>query len=233
MRSPFRIFYDGLEIEKYAGHPKIAGFTTNCSIFGKCSLKSYREFWEAHKERVGDRPFSLQIWKDDVGECIEQIRQIHAIDARIYVKVPIVNTRGEYNEAAIRVAVASKIRLNITAIHSLEQIQRAAEFLEGSEVPEIVSIFGGPISDRLEDPGRYVSLARELFEGRTHTQILWAGCRELYTIKRAEEYGCDCITIPDAMMERLPLAEKSADELTLDRVKLFQRDAEAGGFTIL
>jgi transaldolase len=232
MKRPFRIFYDGLNIEKYAAHPKVEGFTTNCSIFGKSPIKSYEAFWAAHAELVGSRPFSLQVWHDHPDEVIEQIKQIHKVNPNIFVKVPILNSLGEYNETPIRYAVKNKIPLNITAIHSMEQITKAAEFLEGSKAKEIISIFGGPISDLLLDPREHVGYAVELFKAKPNSEILWAGCRELYTIRRAEEYGCHCITIPDAMMERLALLDKSLLDLTLDRVRLFKNDADNGNFII-
>jgi transaldolase len=233
MSRKISIFYDGLAIEKYASDPKIEGFTTNCSIFAKGPYPSYRAFWDRYRDTIGDRPLSLQVWKDTTDECIKQVQQIHQVSPQIFVKVPIVNTRGEYNEEVIQYAVKNQIRLNITAIHTLEQIEKAAEFTRESKADEIISIFGGPISDTFADPGRFIAHAARCFQGKAHTQILWAGCRELYTIKRAEEYGCDIITIPDAMMDRLPLLSKSLDDLTTDRTKIFNSDAEKGSFTIL
>ena len=227
-----RIFYDGLDIEKYAKDSRVEGFTTNCSIFGKSPFKSYKAFYEANRDAIGSKPMSLQIWKETPEEVIEQIDAIHAIDSRIYVKVPIVNTRGEYNEAPIRHAVKNRIPLNVTAIHTLEQIKKAGEFLEGSSAPEIISVFGGPISDLYIDPTPFIVGAVEQFKGKANSEILWAGCRELYTIKRAADMGCHIITIPDTMMDRLYLLDKTLETLTIDRVTTFHKDAMKGGFTI-
>jgi transaldolase len=198
----------------------------------KSGCKTYKEFYEYNKEYIGDRPLSLQIWKDEPAEIIEQIRDIHAIDSKIHVKIPIVNTSGEYNEIAIRYAVNNRIPVNITALHTVEQINKTKELLKDSVAPEIISVFAGPISDVLIVPDTYIAHALDCFKGKANSKILWAGCRELYTIKRAEMLGCHIITIPDAMMERLPLLSKSLEELTLDRVKIFKGDAEKGGYTV-
>ena len=225
------IYYDGVNLEKYSSDERIKGFTTNCSIFAKSGCKTYREFYAYNKEYIGDRPLSLQIWKDEPTEIIEQIRDIHEIDSKIHVKIPIVNTRGEYNEIAIRYAVNNSIPVNITAIHTFEQINKTKDLLKDSVAPEIISVFAGPISDLLIVPDMYIVHALDSFKGKANSKVLWAGCRELYAIKRAELLGCHIITIPDAMMERLPLLNKSLEELTLDRVKTFKGDAEKGGYT--
>jgi transaldolase len=232
MIGTIKIFYDGIDIDKASKDERICGFTTNCSIFAKSSYSSYRDFWDKYKDIFASRPISLQIWKDTDEECIEQIKEIHSVSDLIYVKVPIVNTHGVYNERAIRFAVQNRIRLNITAIHTMDQIKKAEEFLRGSTAPELISIFGGPISDLLEDPGEYIKYARRIFQGKANTELLWAGCREIFTIRRAEEYGCDCITIPDLIFDKLHILNKSGNDLTLDRVKIFKSDAEMGSYTI-
>ena len=224
------VFYDGVNIEKYSTVPVIKGFTTNCSIFDKSGFKTYREFYESNKDHIGDRPLSLQIWKDNTEDIIQQIKDIHAINPSIHVKIPIVNTLGEYNETPIRYAVNNMIPVNITAIHTYEHIDKAKEFLKLSTAPEIISVFAGPISDLLIDPDTYIKYAINMFKDKSNAKILWAGCRELYTIQRAANLKCHIITIPDAMMERLALLDKSLNDLTLDRVKIFKGDAEKGGY---
>jgi transaldolase len=228
-----RIFYDGINIEKYGNNKHIQGFTTNCSIFGKSKCKTYKEFYEKNKDTIAGRCLSLQIWKDEPHEVIAQIQSIHEINSKIHVKVPIINTRGEYNEAPIKYAVMNNIPLNVTTIHTLEQIDKAKEFLQGSSAPEIISVFASPISDTLIIPDEYVRHAVENFKGKNNTEILWAGCRELYTIKRAAELGCHIITIPDAMMDRLHLLGKDLTELSIDRVRVFKNDAEKDEYSIM
>ena len=228
-----RVFYDGINIEKYGNNAVIQGFTTNCSIFGKSECNTYKEFYEKNKESIAGRCISLQIWKDEPYEVIEQIQGIHQINSKIYVKVPIINSRGEYNEKPITYAVMNNIPLNITAIHTLEHIEKAKEFLHGSSAPEIISVFASPISDTLVAPDLYVRYAIEKFKEKKNAEILWAGCRELYTIKRAAELGCHIITIPDAMMDRLHLLGKDLTELAIDRLHVFKNDAEKGGYSVM
>jgi transaldolase len=209
------IFYDGLHIEKY---PDAAGVTTNCTLM---SGKNYAEFYASVKDVLGWRPISFQVWEDD--PC-DQIREIHAIDPTIYVKVPIINTRGDWNTRALQMCVEENIPLNLTSIYTHAQLDKAAELLQSMKAPLIVSVFAGPISDIGVDPVPTIQYAKRLFQG-TPAQILWAGCREVYTITRAEQAGCDIITVPDSVYERLADKGRSLDQLSIERVQKFQRDA--------
>jgi len=225
------IFYDGLNIEKWSAHPAVKGFTTNCTLLSTHTDRVYTSVFASAKPFLNGRPFSLQIWEDDVELALQQIKDIHAIDASIYVKIPIVNTRGEYNDALLAYAVENKIPINVTSLYTNEQVARARELLSASVAPEIISVFAGPVSDSQVDPTSFVRYAVEAFEGRSHSRILWAGAREPYTIQRAEAAGCHIITVPDAVMEKLDLT-KDSRELAIQRVNTFRTHALKGGLRI-
>jgi transaldolase len=222
-----KIFYDGLNIEKWES--MVSGFTTNCTIFSTNTERNYKKLYESVCTIVKDRPFSLQIWKDD---GIEQIKEIHSINPSIYVKIPVVNSKGEYNETLIRYAVEHSIPINVTCIYTFDHITRLRKTLNDSTAPEIISVFAGPISDTGIPPDDIVRYAIEAFADRPNAHILWAGCREVYTIQRAQLLGCHIITVPDSVMEKLTV-KKDLDQLSIERVQLFQKHAIQGNLCIL
>ena len=212
------IYYDGIHIEKY---PNADGITTNCTLMAG---RNYNEFYQEKKSVINGRPISFQVWEDDP---IHQIQQIHAINPDIFVKVPIVDTRGEWNDAAIRYCNVNSIPLNVTAIYTKLQIEKAREFLVGMKAPIIISIFAGPISDIGIDPNPFIHCAKQMFP-EENAKILWAGCREVYTIVRAERAGCDIITVPDSVYEKFMDKSKTLEQLSIERVRKFQNDAKNG-----
>jgi transaldolase len=220
------LFNDGYDVEKHASASHITGFTTNCSIIASSPTPSYTELYARIRPYIGDKCFSLQIWKDNPTEAIQQVDSICAIDSRIFVKIPVVNTSGVFNDIVIQYCVSKSIPMNLTAIHTIEQIDMCRQLLSPNSVA-IVSVFAGPISDKGIDPNIYIQHAKRAFADCPHVRILWAGCREIYTIERARQAGADIITIPDAVIDRMKDMNKSLETITLERVRKFFRDAES------
>lgn len=220
------LYYDGYLIEKHATNPKITGFTTNCSIMSTSPNPCYTDFYTRVKHLIGDKAFSLQIWKDDPEEAITQVQNIHAIDSRIFVKIPVVDTSGQFHTQVIQYCVNHAIRMNLTAIHTLAQIDDCRALLNPESIA-IISIFAGPISDIGLDPDVFIQHAKKVFSDCPHVKILWAGCREVYTLMRAEKAGADIITIPDVVMDRLGDMDMTLETMTLNRVRKFFKDAES------
>ncbi len=231
--GPIEIFYDGSNIEKYGVLPFVKGITTNCSIFSKSGYKSYSDFFKTYKDIFQQKPLSLQTWDDDADRMIEQVKQIYSIDSSIYVKIPIVNTKGEYTEKVIDYAVKNCIPMNITILHTREQLLKAYELVKESTSPIIISLFVGPVFDTFTDGDEFVRFAVALFKEKKNCRILYAGCREIYTIKKANELGCHIITIADAIIEKCSLFGGDLEEMTMSRAKMFHKDASCGNFTIL
>lgn len=231
--GPIEIFYDGTNIEKYGSLPYVKGITTNCSIFSKSGYSSYSEFFEKYYTIFKEKPISLQTWHDDIDTMIEQVNQIHSIDPSIYVKIPIVNTKGDYTNKAIQYSIEKNIPTNITILHTKEQVLKAYEITKDSTTPLIISLFVGPVFDTFRDGEEFVRFTVALFKERKNTRVLYAGCRESYTIKRANELGCHIITIPDAIMDKISNIGKSLHEVTLERAILFNTDASRATFSIL
>ena len=228
---PIDIYYDGLHLSKYAHLPFVKGFTTNCTIFATDSDKHYTAFYEKNREFLKGRPFSFQIWEDDEEKAKAQIDAIATIDPSIFIKIPILTTEGRSNRPLLEYAVSKNLPINVTALHTMDQIETAYECLKSSVKPAIISVFAGPISDIGVDPTPFLHYAVTLFRNKPLMKILFAGAREPYSIQRAEQAGCHIITIPDAVIEKL-LVSKTLEDLTLERVQKFHKDAVQAGIKI-
>jgi len=227
------LYYDGMNIQKYANDTSITGFTTNCTLFSTSPIKTYADFYQKNREYFTNKPVSFQIWEEDRTKAIQQIQDIYSIDPSIFIKIPIINTNGVYNTELIQFAVKCNMSMNITAIYTMEQINMAYELLKDSSSPQIISVFAGPISDTGIDPSPFVLHAVDLFKNKSNSKILWAGCREIYTVTRARQLGCHIITIPDGVIEKLQLANTSLTQLSIDRVKKFNSDATNSDIKII
>ena len=222
--SKIEIFYDGLNIEKYSTNKIISGFTTNCTLFASSSSKNYSLFFSENKQLINNRPISFQIWEDNITHAIEQIKSIHTIDPNIFVKVPIINTNGDYNNEPLEYIATNNIPVNVTCIYTLNQIDNAFKLLNKTTSPIIISVFAGPISDIGIDPSPFITYAISLFRHMKNVKILWAGCREPYTIVRASQLGCHIITIPDTILDKI-LTSTTLEQLSIDRAKIFKNGA--------
>jgi transaldolase len=231
-----KIFYDGLDIEKYAQYPVVEGFTTNCMFFSQRSVvrqeaQNYKDFYNNCEELLLSRSISFQIWEHgSLG--IEQIDAIHAINKNIYVTIPIINMNDDINEDLIAHAVLNNMRINVTAIYTYAQMNITYQSLKKTTNDAIVSVFAGGISDSGVDPSLFILHAKRLFKDMPNVQILWAGCRELYTIKRAEELECDIIAVPGDILDKLQLFNTDLNQMSFDLVNDLRTDAIRGGISI-
>jgi len=227
-----KIYYDGLNIEKYSKNPIVFGFTTNCTFFSQNDIRNYREFYDKNKEFIGNKPISFQTWEN--GELgIKQIDDIHSINEFIFVKIPIIDSNNNLNSDLITYALSRNIPINITAIYTIEQLNTIYNLIKDKTTNIIISVFGGPISDTGIDPSSIVLYSKELFKNMNNIEILWAGCRELYTITRAELLVCDIITIPGDIIDKMNLKDYDLSLLSLERVNKFRNDAINGNISIL
>jgi transaldolase len=219
------VFYDGINVDRYANDDRVTGFTTNCTIFSTSPYKSYNEFYSKFSDVFKSKPVSFQIWEDDTKKAIDQIDEIYGIGPNIFVKIPIVNSVGESNDAIIEYAVSKNVPVNLTAIYTMDQICKARQLLKTHTAPAIVSVFAGSISDLFIEPSQYISYAKYIFKDAPNCRILWAGCREVYAVARARDLSCDIITIPDGVIEKFNIIHKSLGQLSVERARQFRNDA--------
>lgn len=226
-----KIFLDSANLEALKQYPVIEGMTTNPTIMFKAGVKDYQEFAKEVLQAIGGLPISFEVFADDFNEMQRQAKLIQSWGGNSYVKIPITNTKGESCLPLIRKLLDAKLKLNITAILTDEQVD-ALHAILGATDDLIVSIFAGRIADTGVDPQPIMRRAVEKYKNLPLAKILWASCREALNIYQAESCGCQIITVPEDILKKLALKAKNLSELSLDTVKMFYNDSQKAGFTL-
>lgn len=229
-----KIFGDGAEkasMLELAGKPYIKGFTTNPTLMRKAGIADYETFGKEMLSLIKDKPISFEVFSDEFPEMERQARLISSWADNVYVKIPITNTKGESSVDLIKKLADSGIRVNVTAIMPLEQVEAVAKILS-KDVPSIVSIFAGRIADTGRDPIPHMQKAKEILADNPKAELLWASPRELLNILQAEEMGCDIITVTPDILKKLDNLEYDLNEYSLDTVKMFFNDGVQAGFKL-
>jgi len=229
-----KLFADGADkevmLEMYK-NPMISGLTTNPSLMKKAGITDYVAFSKEILELIPDMPISLEVFSDDIKEMKRQALEIASWGKNVYVKIPITNTKGESTYDVIMYSAHMDIKVNVTAIFTIEQILEILPAI--TKCPAAyVSIFAGRIADTGVNPKPLMKLAKEVLKAYPHIELLWASSRELYNVIEAESVGCDIITITKDIFNKLHMIGKDLNELSLDTVKTFYNDAQTSGFTI-
>jgi transaldolase len=229
-----KIFADGANItdilEMYR-NPLIKGLTTNPTLMRSAGIKDYSGFAREVLSVVKDKSISFEVFSDDLNEMETQAKRIATWGENVYVKIPITNTKGVSTQNLIRTLVQDKIKVNVTAIMTLEQVKLTAVSLN-PEVPSYVSIFAGRIADTGRDPIKIIDEAIKILEPIKSAELIWASPRELLNIFQASNIGCHIITATTDILKKLKLVGYDLNEYSLDTVKMFHEDAKESGFEI-
>jgi len=230
-----KIFADGASVPSIlesAKNPRIAGFTTNPTLMRKDGVSDYRAFAREVLAHVKTQPISFEVFADEFPEMRRQALEIKTWADNVYVKIPITNTRRESAIPLVKELASSGVKLNVTAICTLEQVRDTAAALAGG-APSVVSVFAGRIADTGRDP---VPLMREALgicrAAGKGIELLWASPRELLNIIQAAEVGCDIITVTPDLLKKLSLVGKDLADYSLETVQMFFRDAQAAGYKL-
>lgn len=229
-----KIFADGADFEgmlRLAAQPNIAGFTTNPTLMRKSGVQDYEGF--AHKvlERITDRPVSFEVFADQADEMLRQARLIASWGANVYVKVPVTDTRGSSTAAVVRELSDSGIRLNVTALMTVAQVETVSAALAGGP-GAIVSLFAGRVADTGRDPVPIMAAALEALAPHPELELLWASPREILNVRQADDLGVHIITVTHDMLAKLSLFGHDLDEFSLETVRMFHGDAQASRFLL-
>jgi len=229
-----KIFADGADkdgmLEMYK-LPYIRGFTTNPTLMRKAGIKDYRGFATEILRLIPDRPISFEVFSDDFREMERQAMEIAGWGRNVYVKIPVTNTRGEpAYDLAGRLSHAG-VRLNVTAIMTLEQV-RGILLKLSPKTSSYISIFAGRIADTGRDPLPMMAAAVELLKIVPSSELIWASPRELLNIFHAEAIGCHIITVTNDILKKMNLVDHDLAEYSLDTVKMFYEDARNAGFSL-
>jgi len=228
------IFADGADlilIEKLNMNQDISGFTTNPSLIKKAGITDYKKFCHEVLKITKDKPVSFEIFSDDLDEMYNQANEIASWGKSIFVKIPITNSKGEKTSSLIKRLLENKIKCNVTAILTIQQVKEIFE-ISNSETDIIISIFAGRIADTGIDPIPTMTEAVNICKTKKNIKILWASTRELINIFQANQIGCHVITVPPNILEKTLLIGKNLNELSLETVQGFLNDAIKAGFKI-
>ncbi|WP_068269019.1 transaldolase [Caviibacter abscessus] len=219
-------------LELYNNYPFIKGFTTNPSLMKKAGIKNYEEFARKVLENIKDVPISFEVFSDDFETMKKEAEIISSWGDNVYVKIPIMDSRGVYSNDVITYLSNKGIKLNITAILTLEQVKLAVNcFKDGTK--NIVSVFAGRISDSGRDATIYMKQAKEICNRKNGVELLWASPREAYNIVQADELGVDIITVTKDLILKYSKFGKDLEQISKETVQMFVDDAKRLGYTII
>jgi transaldolase len=234
--TPLRVklFADGADlktIEQLAANPAIKGFTTNPTLMRKAGVSDYAAFAQDVLRIVPDRSISFEVFSDDFAEMELQAYLIASWGRNVFVKIPVTNTQGEFAGPLIARLSAAGIQVNVTAVLTVEQVERVVKCL-APHTASLVSVFAGRIADTGRDPVPMMAKAVELLRPLPKAELIWASPRELLNVIQANDIGCHIITATPDVLAKLPLIGKDLAEFSLETVKMFRQDAVAAGFSI-
>lgn len=228
------IYSDGADVQDMVAARDaglVRGFTTNPTLMRKSGVSDYESFAREALRATGGMPISFEVFADDFAEMERQAKLISTWGDAVFVKIPVTNTKGDSSADLIRRLSSVGVKLNVTAILTLDQVREVVNALD-PYTPAIISVFAGRIADTGVDPVPLMREAKAICASRPKAQLLWASPRELLNIFQAEECGCDIITCTNDILKKLSMVGKPLDELSLDTVKMFYNDAAAAGFKL-
>jgi transaldolase len=229
-----KIFADGANLDAMltlAKEPGIAGFTTNPTLMRASGVTDYEGFARKLVEHINDKPISFEVFADDHDEMLRQARIIASWADNIYVKVPVTDTRGGSTAAVVRELARSGIRLNVTALMTVPQVEVVAAAL-GEGPAAIVSVFAGRIADTGRDPVPVMRDALAAMGRYPQLELLWASPREILNVRQADDIGVHIITVTPDLLKKLSLFGHDLDTFSLETVRMFHDDAATAGFLL-
>jgi transaldolase len=229
-----KLFADGADkarIVQAQANPLIKGFTTNPTLMRAAGVQDYESFAHEILEVVTDRPISFEVFADEFDEMERQAHKIAGWAKNVYVKIPVTNTRRESSMDPIRRLAHSGVKINVTAILTLDQVRDAAAALAGG-APSVISVFAGRIADTGQDPVPVMASAVEIVSPHSDIELLWASPRELLNIFQANDVGCHIITATDSVLGKLKTVGKDLDDYSLETVRMFYNDAAHSGYQL-
>lgn len=229
-----KLFADGADLASILAlyqKPWIKGFTTNPTLMRKAGVLDYEAFARNLLLMIPDRPVSFEVFARDEDNMEAQARTIASWGSNVNVKIPVTDQDGIFLGPLIQRLSRDGIALNVTAILTLEQVERVAGALHPG-TPAIVSVFAGRVADTGIDPAPIMKKARRILSALPGVELLWASPRELLNIFQAESAGCDIITLPPEILSKLDLVGKDLTHYSRETVSMFHRDAYASAYQI-
>ena len=209
----------------------VKGFTTNPSLMKSAGAKDYKEYSSKLLRICRKKPISLEVFGDTSDQMLKQAKIINSWGRNVYVKIPVVNSKGLYSGKVINILSNQGTKLNITAVYTVEQVKKIVKSINKNS-KTIISIFSGRMGDVGKDPVPIIKESVRLTKRLKNVSILWASTREAYNYLQAKQSGCQLITMPSTIIEKVSKFGKTYQELTLDTVKKFLKDSKDSNFKI-
>lgn len=229
-----KLFADGADKNDMLAmnsNPIISGLTTNPTLMKKAGIHNYETFCKDILEHISAKSISFEVFSDDLDEMEIQAKKISSWGENVYVKIPITNTRREFTYEIIDRLSDDGVKLNITALMTLDQVRGVISALN-SDVESYISVFAGRIADTGIDPTPIMKESLEIMKANNKSELIWASPRELFNVIEANNIGCHIITATTDILKKLDLLNYNLDEYSLDTVKMFYQDAVEAGYKI-
>ena len=229
-----KIFCDIADYETikfFNNKPIVDGFTTNPSLMRLAGAKNYKDYSLKILKTCNKKPISFEVFADNLKDMLEQAYEINSWGSNVYVKIPVVNSKGKFTGPVIKELSDKGIKLNITAVYTFEQTQKIFKKLN-KKTKSIISIFAGRMADKGKDPLPIFKKSISLTKKNKNIQILWASTREAYNYTQAKQINCDIITMPPKVINQINGFGKSFKSMTLDTVKSFLADSKKSRFSL-
>ena len=234
-KENLKIFLDTANLETIKNsvkkYPFIKGFTTNPSLMHKEGVTDYEGYVKEALKVSSNLPISFEVFSDDLEDMEKEGRIINSWGGNSYVKIPITNTKKDSTCNIIKNLTHDKIKINVTAIFTIEQINEIIDYFDDT-TPAIISVFAGRIADSGIDPMKIMLDCSNKIKNKPNLELIWASSREVYNIVEALESKSHIITISPDILDKISFLNKNLEEFSLDTVKAFYNDAKSAGFKI-
>ena len=218
-------------IKKFTKKKIVKGFTTNPSLMRKAGAKNYKSYSKKILNIIKSKPVSFEVFADNKKDMIRQANVISSWGRKVYVKVPLVNSKGQFMGDVIKYLTKNRIKINITAVYNFQQVLKIIKNInKNSDV--IISMFVGRAGDAGKNPIPELKKILKLTKPYKKTKILWASVREPYNYIQARELGFHVITVPPSIIEKIEKFGKNYNDLTIETVKGFLNDSKQSRFKI-
>ena len=209
----------------------VDGFTTNPSLMRLAGAKNYKEYSVKILKICKKKPISFEVFADNAKDMLKQAYEINSWGKNVYVKIPVVNSRGTFTGPVIKELSDKGIKLNITAVYTFEQTKKIYKKLN-KKTKSIISIFAGRMADKGKDPLPIFKRSISLTKKNKNIEILWASTREAYNFLQAKQISCNIITMPPKIINQINSFGKSFNVMTIDTVRGFLKDSKKSKFKI-
>jgi len=229
-----KVFCDSADhkiIKKFSKNNLVKGFTTNPSLMRNAGAKNYKKYSIQLLKVSNNKPISFEVFSDNYNHMLKQANKINSWGKNVYVKIPVINSNNIFMGKIIKELNQENIKINITAVYSFAQVKKILKLIN-KKTKVIISIFAGRAGDTGKDPIPEFKKSIQLAKKFKNVEILWASVREPYNYLQAKQLGCQIITVPPSIIEKIEKFGKSFNQLSLETVKGFLKDSKKSKFKI-